>query len=101
MQLRLGMSIADGNHRAPFGKTRAHLKVFLEPVAQSVQTFGDFFAGMSSQVLGSGINFDAGNDSRISEDFEKRRAVLLLLADRLVVENHAADALAETGCGHD
>jgi hypothetical protein len=82
-----GNAIADGNHRAPLGKTRAHLKVFLEAVAQSVQTFGDFFAGMSGQVLGSGIHFDAGNDARVSEDFEKRRAVFLLLADGLVVEN--------------
>jgi hypothetical protein len=31
-----------GNHRAPFGKTRSHLKVFSQPVAQSVQPFGYF-----------------------------------------------------------
>jgi hypothetical protein len=41
------------------------LKVFRQTVAQSVQTFGDFFARMSGQVLGSGIYFDAGNNSRI------------------------------------
>jgi hypothetical protein len=69
MQLRLGMSLADGNHRPPLGKTRAHLKVFRKAVAQSVQTFGDFFAGMSGQILGSGIHFDAGNNSRVGEDF--------------------------------
>ena len=55
---------------------------------------------MSGQVLGSGIHFDAGNDSRIGEDFDKGRAVFLLLADGLVEENRAADALAETGRGH-
>ena len=95
-----GNIIADGNHRPPLGKTRAHLKVFLETVAQAVQTFGDFFAGMTSHILGSSINFDAGNDSRIGEDFKKRRAVLLLLADGFVVENRTTDALAETGRGH-
>ena len=95
-----GNVIADGNHRPPLGKTRAHLKIFLEPVAQAVQTFGDFFAGMSGQVLCSGIYFDAGNDSRIGEDFEKRSAVLFLLADGFVVKNRATDALAETGRGH-
>ena len=47
------------------------------------------------------INFDAGNDSRVGDDFKKGSAVLLLLADRLVVEDHAADALAETRRGHD
>ena len=93
-------AITDGNHRPPLGKTRAHLKIFLEALAQSVQTFGDFLAGMSGQVLGSGIYFDAGNDSRIGEDFEKRSAVLLLLANRFVVKNRATDALAETGRGH-
>ena len=60
-----GNSLADGNHRPPLGKPRAHLKVFLQTAAQSVQAFGDFFAGMSGQVLGSGIHFDAGNNSRI------------------------------------
>ena len=60
-----GNAIADGNHRPPLGKTRAHLKIFLESVAQAVQTFGDFFAGRTSQLFCSSINFDAGNDSRI------------------------------------
>ena len=34
------------------------------------------------------------------EDFGERRAVFLLLADGFVVKNRAADALAETGRGH-
>jgi len=55
---------------------------------------------MSGKVLGPGIYFNAGNNSRINQDFEKRSAVLLLLADRFVIKNRATDALAETGCGH-
>ena len=55
---------------------------------------------MSGQVLGSGIYFDAGNNSRIGEDFKKRGAVFFLLSDGLVVKNRATDALAETGRGH-
>jgi hypothetical protein len=72
-----GNAFADGDHSAPLGKTRAHLKILFEPVAQAVQTFRDFLAGMSGQVLGSGIYFDAGNNSRIREDFKKWRAILL------------------------
>ena len=60
-----GNVVADGNHRPPLGKTRSHLKVFRQTVAQSVQTFGYFFAGMRGKILGSGIHFDAGNNSRI------------------------------------
>ena len=38
--------IADRNHRAPFGEARAHLKIFVKAITQSVQAFGDFFTGM-------------------------------------------------------
>ena len=75
--------IPDNEHRAPLGKTRTQLKIFRKAVTQAVQTFGDFFAGMSGQILGTGIHFDAGNDSRIGEDFNKGGAVFLLLADCL------------------
>ena len=92
-----GNAIAHGNHCAPLGETGAHLKVFREAVAQSVEAFGDFLSGMTGHVLGAGVDFDAGNDSRIGDGFHEGSAVFLLLADRLVVEDHAADALAEPG----
>ena len=97
MQPRLGMPVAHGNHRAPLGKTGAHLKVFSQAVAQAVQTFGYFLSGMTCQVLCTGVDLDAGNDSRIGEDFDKGSAIFLLLADRLVVEDRATNALTETG----
>jgi hypothetical protein len=52
---------------------------------------------MSGHVLRPSVNFDAGNNARIGEGFGERRAVEFLLADCFVVENRAADALAETG----
>ena len=55
---------------------------------------------MTCHVLCAGVNFDAGNDSRIGDDFDKGSAIFLLLADRLVVEDRATDALTETGRGH-
>ena len=54
---------------------------------------------MSRQILGSRIHFDAGDNSRVRQDFKKRRAVLLLLADGLVIKNHTADAFSETWRG--
>src|SRR5665648_602048 len=56
---------------------------------------------MTGHVLGPGVNFDAGNDSFIGDGFDKRRAVFLAPADRLVVEDRSADALAQAGRGHD
>ena len=55
---------------------------------------------MTCHVLCTGVNFDAGNDSRIGDDFNKGSAIFLLLADRLVVEDRATNALTETGRGH-
>jgi len=66
-----GNVFADGDHRAPLGKTRAHLKVFRQAFAQPVQTFGDFFAGMSGHVLRTGVHFDAGNDAHSGEALAK------------------------------
>ena len=82
-----GNAIADRDHRAPLGKTGAHLKVFFEAVAQSVQTFGDFLAGMSGQILCARVDLDSRNDSCIEDGFDKERAVFLPLADGLVVKD--------------
>src|SRR5450759_843664 len=94
-----GNACVQSNHRTPLGKTGAHLKVFSQAVAQSVQTFGDFLSGMACHVLCTGVNFDAGNNSGIGDDFDKGSAICLLLADRLVVEDRATNALTETGRG--
>ena len=101
MQPQLGMTVTHGDDRAPLGEPRAHRGVFGQAFAQPVETFGDFLAGMTRHRLGTGIDFDAGDDPRIGEDFDKRRAVMRLLADRLVEEDRAADALAQAGRRHD
>jgi len=69
-------STADGNHSAPLGKARAHLKVFLKAIAQSVQAFSDLFTGMAGQFLGACVHLDAGNDTRRNEDIDKGRTSL-------------------------
>ena len=96
-----GETTAYGNHRAPLGKAGAHARVFGQAVAQSVQTLGYLLSGMTCQILGAGVNFDAGDDSRLGDGFHEGSAVFLLLADRLVVENRAADGLSQSGRGDD
>ncbi len=96
-----GNAIAQGKHRAPLGKAGTHLKILLEADTQSVQTLGDFLSRVTGHVLGTDVNLDAGNDSRIDDDFDKGSAVFRLLADRFVVEDRPTDALAEAGRGHD
>ncbi len=72
-------SIANRNHGAPFREACSHARVFTQPITQSIQTFGHFFAGMSCQLLGASIHFDSRNDSRLDEDLDKRSAVAPLL----------------------
>jgi hypothetical protein len=52
---------------------------------------------MTGHVFRAGVNFDAGDDARVGDDFNKESAIFLPLADRFVLEDHAADALADTG----
>ena len=92
--------IADRNHRAPLGKARAHANVFSKSVAQSIQAFCDLFTRMPGQLLGACIHFDAGNDTRLNEDFDKGRTIFLLLPDGFVVEDCAAYRLTQPWSGH-
>ncbi len=56
---------------------------------------------MAGHVRLADVDFDPGYDPCVGDDLDQGNAVLLVLADRLVVEDHAADALTEAGCGHD
>ena len=91
----------DSDDRAPFGKARAHLEILLQTDAQSVKTFSYFLSGVAGQILGTGVHFYAGNDAGIDDDPYKGNAIALSFADRLVVEDETANALAETRCRDD
>jgi hypothetical protein len=96
----VGNRLPDGKHRTPLGKTSPEVSIFVEAFAQSVQTFGDLFTGESRHLRCAQIDFDAGDDPFTDENVNKRRTVFLLLANRLVVQDRAADALAKTGRRH-
>ena len=95
-----GNTLPHDNHRTPLGKTGSHLKIFLESVAQSIQTFGYFLAAMPCHILCTDIHFDTGNDSCIFDGFYERGSVILVLADGLVVKDCSANALFKAGSRH-
>jgi hypothetical protein len=46
-----GNFIADGNHRAPLGETRAHLKILFEPIAKPSRPSVIFSPGCAAKSL--------------------------------------------------
>ena len=88
---------ADVDHAAPFRKARALLVVFRQPVGELVEADGDHFARAVRQRLGALVDLDAGDRARLLDDLDQRRAVLGLLPDGLVVEDHAGDVLHALG----
>ena len=90
-------AVADGDHRAPLGELRADLDVLLAALGEAVEAFGDGFARAQRHRLGARIDLDAGEDAVAIQKLHERRAVEALLAERLVVEDHAGDVVAELG----
>ncbi|MPN60026.1 hypothetical protein SDC9_207749 [bioreactor metagenome] len=56
---------------------------------------------MAGHILRADVNFDARDNPGIDQDFYERSAVILALADRLVVKYRAIDGLRKTGRGYD
>jgi hypothetical protein len=48
---------------------------------------------MAREFLGAHVHFDAWSDTRLNENFDKGRTVVLLLTDGFVAEDCAADEL--------
>ncbi len=88
-----GNDIADGNHRAPLGKTGAHLREFSQAVAQSIQAFGYFLARVDSHIFRAAVDLDARNDTRVGYDFNKGSPIFPGLSDGLFIKDGATDKL--------
>ena len=95
--------LADVDDGAPFRETRAERVIPFQPAGEAVEPLGDGLARAERQRLRPGIDLDAGNRARILDQLDERRAVLRLLADGLVEEDHARDMrlhrLASSGKG--
>ena len=89
-----GDPVTDGDHRSPLCEPRPQFVIFIQAIAQSIQTFRDFLIRRTCQGLRTFVHFDAGNDPLLSQDLYEGRTIVCLLADRLVKKNHAADELA-------
>ena len=91
MQFQVGHRRAHVDHRPPLREARAEGVVVLEPFAEAVEALGDLLAGGEGEVLGAGIDLDAGDRAGRLDQVDERRAVLGLLADGLVIEDDAGD----------
>ena len=81
--------------RTPLREARALLAVALQALHESVESFGDLVTGRVRQRHLAPVNLDARNDAALLEQLRERRAVAGLLAERLLVEDHAAHRLRQ------
>jgi hypothetical protein len=85
--------VRDGVRRAPLREARAEPAVLGEALAQPVQAFGDRLALGAGERLRARVDLDAGDDPLRGEQLGERRPIGGALAERLVVEDDAADEL--------
>ena len=86
--------VANRNYGTPFCKPRAKFSIFRQPVAQSVETFRDFFTRKIRHRLGALVHLDPRDDPLILQRLDESASVARLLSDRFVEQNHAADKFA-------
>jgi len=96
-----GQPSADADHGAPLGEARAHRGVLDQALAQTIESLGDVLAGKARERLGAGIDLDSRDDAGVLQRHGERQTCIRLLANRLVVQDRAADALAEPRRRHD
>ncbi len=68
-------ALADRDDGAPLREPRAELAVLRQPLAQAVEALGDLLARRAGQILGAGVDLDAGDDALAGEDLGERRPV--------------------------
>ena len=91
------MALADVDHRPPLGEAGAEPAIFLKPLAQAVEAFGDDFVCTERQRLRALVDLDAGNGAGLLDQLDQRRAVSGVLADGLVEENDAGNVFRHLG----
>jgi len=74
---------------APLGEARPELVVPGQPFAQTVQALGDGLARKTRERLRTHVHLDAGDHVVLAQVGRKRHAILGLLANRLVIQDHA------------
>src|SRR5437868_277765 len=80
--------------RTALGDARGQSVIFDTALAQTIHPFGADFARRACQRLGARIHLDARHASRGFEDRHQSRAVLGLLAQGFVIQDHARNMFA-------
>src|SRR3954469_20136205 len=88
-----GQRVADRVGRTPLREAGAELAVVLEPLAQPVEPLGHRLALGMRKRFRALVDLDSRDDALRGKQLRERRPVVGLLADRLVVEDDAADVL--------
>ena len=94
-----GMPGAMRSDRPPAGELGPELGVGAQPGQQPVQALGDRLAPGARQRPSPRIHPDPGHHAQRMQGDGKRPAQARVLAQRLVAQDHAADALGEPGGG--
>ena len=96
MQRRTRDIFADRDDGAPLRELGAELHVFFEALRQAVEAFGDRLARAERQRLGAGVDLDARHHALLLEEpVANGVPSYAFWRMRLVVEDDAADVLAE------
>src|SRR5439155_4644926 len=85
--------LADRDHGPPLREARAELAILVHALTQAVEALGDLLLGRVGQWMRALVDLDSGDDPLVGKQLGERRAVRSLLADRLVVEDDAADVV--------
>ncbi len=75
--------------------------VLLEAPSEPVEAFRDLLAGKARLVVRARVDLDPGHDTLRREHLGERGPVVGGLADRLVVEDDAADVVLHLGCSEE
>src|SRR5688572_6417252 len=86
-------ALADREHRAPLREACAQAAVFLEPLAESVQPFGDGLFRRLRERFRARVDLDPRDDALALGQLREGSPVERALADRLVEQDDAADVL--------
>jgi len=89
-----GDVLADLDHAAPLGEVAAVLLVLSAACAEIVQTLGGALTLTAHQVDDTLVDLDSGNDSLLLQQLDEGSAIVVLLVESLVEQDHAADVFA-------